>query len=99
MVCSVSLSTGDGAPHQCPLGKAALRYLPSLYADNRVCKLNADGLITEFQKAPAQKASDLSWHVDVGAAFQLTHNLGSHVETGGADIGWARQTIEISVGT
>jgi hypothetical protein len=34
-----------------------------------------------------------SWRVDVGAAFQLTHNLGSHVETGGADIGWARRSL------
>ena len=47
---------------------------------------------------PPQKASAQSWRVDVGAAFQLSHNLGSHVETGGADLGWARRSLEISVG-
>ena len=47
---------------------------------------------------PPQKASEQSWRVDVGAAFQLSHNLGSHVETGGADLGWARRSLEISVG-
>ena len=31
---------GNGAPHQCPLGKAA--ELPFLSADNCVCKLNVD---------------------------------------------------------
>lgn len=42
---------------------------------------------------PAQKLTDTSWRVDVGAAFQLTHNLGSHIETGGADLGWARRSL------
>lgn len=42
---------------------------------------------------PAQKIADQSWRVDVGVAFQLTHNLGSHIETGGADLGWARRSL------
>ena len=46
---------------------------------------------------PAQRVGERSWLVDVGAAFQLGHNLGSHVETGGADLGWARRALEISV--
>ena len=46
---------------------------------------------------PAQRVGERSWRVDVGAAFQLGHNLGSHVETGGADLGWARRALEISV--
>merc|ERR1712110_1253459 len=48
---------------------------------------------------PAESVGGDRWHVDVGAAFQLTHNLGSHVETGGADLAWARQTLTISVGS
>ena len=46
---------------------------------------------------PAQQltsgAGGRSWRVDVGSAFQLSHNLGTHVETGGADLGWARRSL------
>ena len=49
--------------------------------------------------APAESADRQSWDVEVGVAFQLSHNLGRHVETGGADLGWARRTLTISVGS
>ena len=39
---------------------------------------------------PGLKVSERGWRIDVGVAFQLGHNLSRHVETGGADLGWAR---------
>ena len=39
-----------------------------------------------------------NWRVDVGAAFQLAHNLGGHIETGGTDLGWARRSLLLTSG-
>jgi hypothetical protein len=36
-----------------------------------------------------QRVSTQTWRLDIGAAFQLGHNLGRHVEGGGYDMAWA----------
>ena len=43
MGCADPPSKGVGAPHQCPLNVCKLT---SIYADNCVCKLNIDDVIT-----------------------------------------------------
>ena len=42
-----------------------------------------------------QRVSATAWRVDVGAAFQLGHNLGKHVEGGGYDMAWARSSVVV----
>lgn len=42
-----------------------------------------------------QRISANTWRLDVGAAFQLGHNLGKHVEGGGYDMAWARRSIVV----
>ncbi len=43
----------------------------------------------------AQRISATTWRLDIGAAFQLGHNLGKHVEGGGYDMAWARRSIVV----
>ena len=47
------------------------------------------------QRITATKGGGSSWRVDIGAAFQLGHNLGKHVEGGGYDMAWARCSIVV----
>ena len=44
-----------------------------------------------------QQISATSWRVDIniGAAFQLGHGLGNHVEGGVYDMAWARASIVV----
>ena len=42
-----------------------------------------------------QRLAANKWRLDIGAAFQLGHNLGKHVEGGGYDMAWARRSIVV----